>query len=64
MCIICVDLNNKRLSPLEARRNFGEMRQSLGKHAEEVENLISKHEITEMLQKFLEDIDFVEEDPC
>lgn len=57
MCIICVDIEREALTIKEARRNFGEMSQSLGDHAKDVEAMISKMEIEEMLQKFLEDLE-------
>ena len=45
MCIICVDLTKDRLTPLEARNNLGEMRDSIEKdHRLEVLKLIWKKE--------------------
>jgi hypothetical protein len=45
MCIICVDLAKDRLTPLEARGNLGEMRNSIEKdHRLEVLKLIWKKE--------------------
>ena len=42
MCIICVELDKKNLSPWEAKRNLKEMTEKIGeKHAREVENKIS-----------------------
>lgn len=42
MCIICVELDKKRLSPWEARANLTEMVDEIGaEHAREVENKIS-----------------------
>ena len=64
MCIICIDLERDKLSTFEARRNFGEMRKSLGEHASEVEEIISKREINEMLQEFLKDIAEMEGGSC
>ena len=42
MCIICLEMEKNRLTIEEARRNFGEMSVSLGDHAEEVEEMLSK----------------------
>lgn len=42
MCIICVDLAKKTLKSHEARRHLGEMRETLGEHAREVETRISE----------------------
>ena len=45
MCIICVDLVKDKLTPLEARNNLGEMRNSIEKeHRLEVLKLIWKKE--------------------
>ena len=42
MCIICVELDKKTLSPWEAKRNLSEMVEKIGdEHAREVENKIS-----------------------
>lgn len=42
MCIICVELDKKRLTPWEARRNLGEMVEVIGEeHAREVDQKIS-----------------------
>ncbi len=57
MCIICVDIEREALTLKEARRNFGEMSPTLGEHAKEVEEMLSKMEIEEMLKQFLEDLD-------
>tara|TARA_R100000030_G_scaffold8194_1_gene5588 strand:- start:122 stop:322 length:201 start_codon:yes stop_codon:yes gene_type:complete len=54
MCIICVDIERDKLTLKEARRNFGEMAVSLGEHAEEVEEMLSKLEIEESLKEYLE----------
>ena len=54
MCIICVDIERDKLTLKEARRNFGEMAVSLGDHAEEVEEMLSKLEIEESLREYLE----------
>lgn len=56
MCIICIDIEKETLTVKEARRNFGEMSTSLGEHAAEVEELISKLEIQEMLEEYLKDV--------
>ena len=53
MCIICVDIERDKLTLKEARRNFGEMAVSLGEHAEEVEEMLSKLEIEESLKEYL-----------
>jgi hypothetical protein len=42
MCIICVDLAKQRLTANEAKRHLGEMRQSLGEHAAEVDAAIAE----------------------
>ena len=57
MCIICIDIQRQALTIKEARRNFGEMSNSLGDHAKEVEELLSKLEIEQLLKEFLEDLD-------
>ncbi len=57
MCIICLEIEKNRLTIQEARRNFGEMSVSLGEHAEEVEEILSRLEIDEMLQEYLKDIE-------
>ncbi len=62
MCIICVDLEKEKLTVHEARRNFGEMSASLGPHAEEVEEIISKLEIEIALKEFLEDLEDLSHD--
>ena len=42
MCIICVELDKKSLTPWEAKRNLGEMAAKIGQdHLIEVENKIS-----------------------
>lgn len=56
MCIICIDIEREALTLREARRNFGEMSESLGDHAKEVEEMLSKLEIEEMLKEYLEDL--------
>jgi len=57
MCIVCIDIEREALTLREARRNFGEMSNSLGDHAKEVEELLSKLEIEQLLKEFLEDLD-------
>jgi 2-hydroxy-3-keto-5-methylthiopentenyl-1-phosphate phosphatase len=57
MCIICIDTEREALTLREARRNFGEMSESLGDHAKEVEEMLSKLEIEEMLKEFMEDLE-------
>ena len=42
MCIICIDIEREALTIKEARRNFGEMSESLGEHAKDVEEMLSK----------------------
>tara|TARA_B100002019_G_scaffold263060_1_gene250906 strand:- start:244 stop:444 length:201 start_codon:yes stop_codon:yes gene_type:complete len=54
MCIICIDIERDKLTLKEARRNFGEMSVSLGDHAAEVEEMLSKLEIEESLKEYLE----------
>ena len=45
MCLICIDLAKKTLSPREARRHLGEMRVNMDKaHAAEVEAKIAEAE--------------------
>ena len=55
MCIICLEMEKNRLTIQEARRNFGEMSISLGEHAKEVEEMLSRLEIDQMLQQYLRD---------
>ncbi|MEC8978330.1 MAG: hypothetical protein VYC40_05425 [Pseudomonadota bacterium] len=62
MCIICLEIEKNRLTIQEARRNFGEMSVSLGEHAKEVEEILSRLEIDEMLQKYLKDIEEFDHD--
>ncbi len=62
MCIICLEIEKNRLTIQEARRNFGEMSVSLGEHAEEVEEILSRLEIDEMLQEYLKDIEEFDHD--
>jgi len=57
MCIICIDIEREALTLREARRNFGEMSESLDDHAKEVEEMLSKLEIEEMLKEFMEDLE-------
>ena len=57
MCIICLEIEKNRLTIQEARRNFGEMSVSLGEHAKEVEEKLSRLEIDEMLKEYLRDIE-------
>jgi hypothetical protein len=45
MCIICIELDKARMSPLEARRALGEMRATLEPgHAAEVEAKVKEVE--------------------
>lgn len=46
MCLICIDLAKQVLTPLEARRNLGEMVLDPG-HREEVARLIEEIESRE-----------------
>ena len=62
MCIICLEMEKNRLTIEEARRNFGEMSISLGDHAEEVEEMLSRLEIEHMLQEYLKDIEELDRD--
>ena len=62
MCIICLEIEKNRLTIQEARRNFGEMSVSLGEHAEEVEEMLSRLEIDQMLQEYLKDIGELDHD--
>ena len=45
MCIICVEFEKEKLTIDEARRNLGEMAESLGEHADEVEAMLREKEI-------------------
>ncbi len=72
MCIICVDLEKNRLTPWEAKRNLGEMVETIGQeHAIEVENKISEAIYNEINLNYGETIvedqeycDFCECTPC
>ena len=55
-------MEKNRLTIEEARRNFGEMSVSLGEHAEEVEEMLSRLEIDQMLQEYLKDIEELDHD--
>lgn len=58
MCIICIELEKKNLSPWEAERNLSEMVEKIGeKHAEEVKNKISEAAVEEKSLKFAEALD-------
>lgn len=57
MCVICIDIEREALTLREARTNFGEMSESLGDHAKEVEEMLSKLEIEKLLKEFLEDVE-------
>ena len=52
MCIICVQLEQDKLTSFEARRNLGEMYSVLGDHAEEVDSKIIEKEIQEILIEY------------
>ena len=53
MCIICLELDKKKLSPWEARRNLSEMVENIGpEHAREVENKISEAIYEELLLNY------------
>tara|TARA_B100000963_G_C22370221_1_gene555574 strand:- start:436 stop:636 length:201 start_codon:yes stop_codon:yes gene_type:complete len=54
MCIICIDIEREALTIKEARRNFKEMSNSLGEHAKEVEELISKLETEQSIEEYLQ----------
>ncbi len=46
MCLICVDFQREKMSPLEARRALGEMREKIGpQHAREVEQMVEDREV-------------------
>jgi hypothetical protein len=72
MCIICVELDNNKLSPWEAKRNFAEMRAELEQeHQREVENKISDLIFEEVnmnygdtIQQTLDFCDFCDCFPC
>ena len=58
MCIICVDLAKDKLTPLEARNNLGEMRNSIEKdHRLEVLKLIWKKEEEEYYNEWNDNSD-------
>ncbi len=62
MCIICVELDKKRLSPWEAERNLGEMTEKIGEtHSEEVKQKISDLKTQEFNLNFDENDDLEEE---
>ena len=43
MCLICVEFQKQRMSPMEARRALGEMRAKIGdEHVKQVEQLLEK----------------------
>ncbi len=45
MCLICIELDRHRMSVVEARRAFGEMRVDMdAKHAREVEDKLAEAE--------------------
>lgn len=45
MCLICIDLAKKAITPAEGRRNLGEMREKLDKeHIREVEEKLTEAE--------------------
>jgi len=72
MCIICIEMDKNKLTPWEAKRNLGEMVNSLDEeHVREVENKISDaifDEINlnygETMQKTLDFCDFCDCFPC
>ena len=53
MCLICVEIEKGKLTTYEARRNLGEMASSLGEHAEEVDEVIWRKEVDEMVDTYL-----------
>ena len=55
MCIICVEFQKERLTIDEARRNLGEMKESLGEHADEVEAMLREKEIEIEDEAYLEE---------
>jgi hypothetical protein len=45
MCLICVDFQRQKLTPLEAKRALGEMREKIGpEHTREVEQMLKDAE--------------------
>ncbi len=72
MCIICIEMDKKKLSPWEAKRNLSEMVEKIGhEHALEVDRKISEAIYEEILFNFGEtlhsgddDCDFCEFGPC
>lgn len=72
MCIICIEMDKKNLSPWEAKRNLVEMTEKIGQdHAIEVENKISEAIYEEINLKFGETLhedqqfcDFCDCSPC
>ena len=58
MCIICVELDKKKLSPWEAKVNLSEMIEKIGhEHAREVENKISDAILDEITLNYGDTID-------
>lgn len=45
MCLICVDFQREKMTPFEAKRALGEMREKIGpEHTREVELMIKERE--------------------
>lgn len=55
MCLICVEFD--KLTTVELRRNFEEMKGSLGDHSREVEDSIVDRELKEVIETFNEEFD-------
>ena len=65
MCIICIEMDKRRLSPWEAKRNLGEMTEKIGlEHAKEVEAKIYDLILEEYSFQEQEICDFCTETPC
>ena len=72
MCIICIEMDKKTLSPWEAKRNLSEMAEQIGQdHALEVDKKISEAIYEEIMFNFGETLhsdgefcEFCECDPC
>lgn len=64
MCIICIEMDKKKLSPWEAKRNLSEMVEKIGhEHALEVDRKISEAIYEEILFNFGETL-HSDDDDC
>ena len=63
MCLICVELTKDKLTAIEARRNLGEMRNSIEKeHILDVIKLIWKKEDEEYAEQWHENETYIDTD--